>query len=212
VILYTSYSQVLAVSVNSSGQPSARAIAFNDSSLSEAKYNKQGRRYNVNQKLVPWTPISVSTSIYIPAQWVDNAPGKPGCTAGDPAACSRVALIEIELGEATGGPNGIFRPTFYAQMGFDNRNNAQTGFNFATSSLGGPILEDSVSNPTWPYSSTGLYIDFPLGRATSGWENELKKDAWNHFVFEVMLRDTDPVNPAPTYVNRRCKQVMGLRW
>jgi hypothetical protein len=204
--------QVLAVSVNASGQPSERATAFNDSSLSDELYNKQGRRYNVNQKLVNWVALSVTTSIYIPGQWIDNAPGQPGCTESNAAACSRVALIEIELGEATGGPDGGFRPTFIARMGFDNRNGTQTGFNYAVSFLGGPITEDSANNPNWPYSSSGLYIDFPLGRETGGWENELQRDAWNHFQFEVMTRDTDPVNPAPSYVNRGCKEVMGLRW
>ncbi len=198
--------------VNANGQPVARATAFNNASLSNEQYNKQGRRYNVNQQLALWVPLSISTSIYIPGQWVDNAPGKAGCTESTAAACSRVALIEIELGQGAGGPDGTFKPTFYARMGFDNRNETQTGFNYATSSLGGPITEDPGSFPSWPYSSSGLYIDFPLGRPIGGWEGELKKDAWNHFTFEIMLRDTDPVNPAPLYVDRGCKEVMALRW
>lgn len=200
------------MNVNASGQPSARVSAFNDTSLSDEQYNKQGRRYNLNQKLQVGVPLSISTSIYIPGQWIDNAPGQPGCTESTAAACSRVALIEIELGEGGGGLNGTFRPTFYARMGFDNRKQAQTGFKYATAFLGGPITEDSAAYPTWPYSTDGLYIDFPLGRSTGGWENVLQKDAWNHFQLEIMLRNTDSASPAPLYTRRGCKEILRVAW
>jgi hypothetical protein len=204
--------QVLAVTVNASGQPSARVAAFNDSSLSNAKFNTQGRRYNVNQRLNSSITLSLSTSIYVPGDWVDNAPGKPGCTESNSALCSRVALVELELGSETGGPNGSFQTAFYARMGFDNRKEAEPGFNYATSFLGGPITEDPVTYPNWPYSSSGLYLDFPLGRTTAGWENELKKNAWNDFTFEITLMDSDIVYPAPTYTARGCQGIMMLRW
>ena len=201
--------QVLAVGVNATGQASARVAAFNDTSLSQEQYNKQGRRYSLNQKLTVNVPLSISTSIYIPGQWIDNAPGASGCTASPSAACSRVALIEIELGDGTGGS---FTPTFYARMGFDNRNQSQTGSKYATAFLGGPITEDPSAYPNWPYSANGLYIDFPAGRTTGGWDNVLQRDAWNNFQVEIMLRDADPASPAPTYTKRGCKEILRVAW
>lgn len=198
-----------------SGQPSARVAKFNNASLSDAYYNKQGRRYDITQQLDLENAFTLTASIYVPAAWVDAAPGKPGCEA-DIDGCARVSMIEVELGESTGGRNGTFRPTFIARMGLDNRVASAVNSSYATISVGGPLTEGGdTSGLTWPISAKNTKLDFPVTSwPLTGWEGFLRKDDWNHFSFEAVVSDGDNAgfNINNTVVARNCNQTLQLHW
>ena len=209
---------MLAVGVGPAGQPSVRAATFNDAALANQKYNMQGRRYAVDQSLDALNSFTFTASLFVPGQWIDGAPGKPGCEL-EGEGCARVALVDVELGDAHGAVDSSqFTPTLSIRMGFDNRVGAVGSggsYNYASLSLGGPIIEAASGTYEWPTSSKGTQLASPTWQPkwehVAGWEGALKKDAWNHFSLEVMLTNTDTVFNVDGS-RRGCKQMIRVQW
>lgn len=199
-------SQVLLLEVGANGQPESRVSAFNDSLLSSSTYNMQGREYTTVQDIPVNNTITLTASLYIPGEWIDNNPAASSCQGN--TSCIRNAEFGIELGYQVN--QSYTRPAFTSKFGFDNR--------LTNSSGNGPylyLLLDgyATETPSWPYSPLGtkLIFAFPsiLG-PVPGWEgNIINRDGWNQFSVSLGLWNHDWAWN-PTF--RNCQQVLMIRW
>lgn len=203
-------SDVLELGLGKQGQPDARVTAFNNASLSDSIYNKQGRRYSFNQDIPAGVGITVTANVFIPGQWIDAAPNTSACFDG--AGCGRAAWFEVELGLSD---SGFIQPVLTARMGFDSRYANLSGDNsylFAT--LGGPLLEGPRNASIYPYSPLGTYLMDAPGRFMKpviGWANALRRDSWNefsltlqHFPYDTILLSNGSA--------RNCQETMRIEW
>ena len=101
--------QVLAVQVGPEGKPDARVAQFQDNTLADAAYSYQGRRYALSQALAPNATTTVTTSLWVPYDWVTNTPNTTctvNCTACTGWPCSRYVQVAVDLGLQEGGELG----------------------------------------------------------------------------------------------------------
>ena len=205
----------MAVAVTPSGQPSVRVATFGNANLSDVYYNRQGRRYEVNENLSLYNTFTLTASIYIPGSWIDNPVGSAGCET-EANGCARTIIIDAEFGESTGGPGGTFRPTFLVRMGFDNKLSTAATQSYAAVNLRGALVEgNDTSGLTWPLSEKGTRLDFPFGwYRPSGWEGAVRRDDWNHFSLEGRLFNYDVAGTinGTTPVMRNCAETLRLMW
>ena len=197
---------MLALRVGPGGKPSVRAAAFSDPSLTATNYDIQGRRYAVNRTLTTnWDGTSFTASLYVPGEWIDNAPGTPGCEL-ESDGCQRATFFEVEFGENRDVSDGGFRPVLTSRFGFDNRVAGGVN-NFVNMTLDATAL----AGTTYPYSAKGTLLDnFALGSKFVGWEGILQRNAWNNFTLEVLLLNTDR---SSFYAgSRTCSQTMRFIW
>ena len=208
---YAGKTNVLELGLGASGQPANRVASFNNASLANATFNKQGRRYSIDQYIPAGTGMTVTASVYIPSSWIDSAPGSPGCPDGP--ACARSAWFEVEIGSSfTTYPRIV--PVFTARMGFDSRfDNLSGANNYVFATLGGPLLESAHKPATFPFSPLGTFlIDVPGKhvKPVQGWADVLQKDAWNNFslTLQHFPYDTLTISNVP----RNCKETMRIEW
>lgn len=169
-------------------------------------YNMQGREYNAMQVIPVSSTITLTASLYIPGDWIDNNPAATVCQGND--SCIRNAEFGIELGYQIN--QSYSSPVFTTKFGFDNR--------LANASSNGPYLYlllngYATETPGWPYSPLGTKLKFAFPsnlEPVPGWEgNIIQRDAWNQFSVSLGLWNYDyAVNPTP----RHCQQVLMMRW
>ena len=92
---------MLELGIGPLGTADMRVQRFNDSTLGNSDYRKQGRGWSANQPLTLGKPVLFTTSLYVPSDWASNVPDTNTgvCSMdGTITTCARVIDFSVELG------------------------------------------------------------------------------------------------------------------